>query len=108
MCRYIATKLVAAGVAEEIEVQLAYAIGVADPVSIMCNAFGKSKAPASEIVKAIRAIFPMTPKGMIDHLQLRRPIYKLTAAYGHFGRSEPSFTWEKTDKTDEIKSFLKI
>jgi S-adenosylmethionine synthetase len=108
MARYVAKNLVAAGVASEIEVQLAYAIGVPDPVSIMVNNFGTSQIASGDIVKAIREIFPLTPKGMIDHLQLRRPIFKLTAAYGHFGRTEPSFTWENTDKAGEIKTFLKL
>ncbi|MBN1354680.1 methionine adenosyltransferase [bacterium] len=106
--RYVAKNMVAAGVAKKIEVQLAYAIGVAEPVSIMVETHGTSKIPSQEIVKAIREIFSLTPKGMIEHLQLRRPIYKLTAAYGHFGRTEPTFTWEKTDKVEEIKALLKL
>ncbi len=108
MARYVAKNLVAAGVSDEIEVQLAYAIGVDDPVSIMVNTFNKSNVPNSKIVAAVREIFPLTPKGMIEHLKLRRPIYRLTAAYGHFGRTEPSFTWENTDKVDDIKSFLNL
>ena len=109
IARYIAKNLVAAGIAEEIEVQLAYAIGVADPVSIMVNSNTPAfDFPEDKIVKAVRDIFPLTPKGIIDHLQLRRPIYRATAAYGHFGRNEPTFTWEKTDKIDEIRSYLKM
>lgn len=108
MARYVAKNLVASGVTSEIEVQLAYAIGVADPVSVMVNTFNKSKVTNAEIVKAIRDIFPLTPKGMIDHLQLRRPIYQATAAYGHFGREEPGFSWEKTDKAQEIRDYLKL
>ncbi len=108
MARYVAKNLVAAGIAEELGIQLAYAIGVADPVSIMISTYGTSKVDKTKIVQAIREIFPLTPSGIINHLQLRRPIYKLTAAYGHFGRNEPSFTWEKTDKVDELKSFFKM
>ena len=109
IARYIAKNLVAAGVAGEVEVQLAYAIGVADPVSIMVNTNRcEIEIPEDKVVAAVREIFPLTPKGIIDHLQLRRPIYKATAAYGHFGRNEPTFTWEKTDKVDEIRSFLKL
>ncbi len=108
MARYVAKNIVASGAADEIEVQFAYAIGVAEPVSVMVNTYNRSKIPNSEIVKAIRAIFPLTPKGMIDHLQLRRPIYQATAAYGHFGRTEPTFSWENIDKVKEIQDFLKL
>jgi S-adenosylmethionine synthetase len=106
MARYIAKNIVAAGIADEIEVQLAYAIGVADPVSISANTFGTSKIPEEQIVKLIREIFPLTPKGIIECLNLRRPIYYKTAAFGHFGRTEPEFTWEKLDKVDELKKAL--
>ncbi|MHB8482984.1 MAG: methionine adenosyltransferase [Nitrospiria bacterium] len=103
MARYVAKNLIAAGVAEKCEVQLAYAIGVADPVSILVETFNTSDFPHDKITKLVRDHFPLTPKGMIDHLRLRRPIYKKTAAYGHFGRSEPEFTWERTDLADTIK-----
>jgi S-adenosylmethionine synthetase len=103
MARYIAKNIVAAGLASRAEVQLAYAIGVAEPVSVMVNAFGTSVIPEAEIVDLIRANFPLTPKGIIDHLQLRRPIYKRTAAFGHFGRTDDSFSWEKTDKADALR-----
>ncbi len=108
IARYIAKNLVASGLTDEVEVQLAYAIGVADPVSIMIHAPQGAKATQTEIVKAVREIFPLTPKGIIDHLQLRRPIYRLTAAYGHFGRSEPTFTWENTDKVNDLRTMLKL
>ncbi|HWE51082.1 MAG TPA: methionine adenosyltransferase [Bryobacteraceae bacterium] len=103
MARYIAKNLVAAGLATRAEVQLAYAIGVADPVSVMVNSFGTGVIPESEMTELIRATFPLTPKGIIDHLDLRRPIYKKTAAFGHFGRNEESFSWEKTDKADALR-----
>jgi S-adenosylmethionine synthetase len=103
MARYIAKNLVASGLAKRVEVQLAYAIGVADPVSVMVNTFGTGEIPETEMTELIRAHFPLTPKGIIDHLQLRRPIYKKTAAFGHFGRNEDSFTWEKTDKASVLK-----
>jgi S-adenosylmethionine synthetase len=103
MARYIAKNIVAAGLARRAEVQLAYAIGVAEPVSVMVNAFGTGVIPEAEIVDLIRANFPLTPKGIIDHLQLRRPIYKRTAAFGHFGRTDDSFSWEKTDKADALR-----
>jgi S-adenosylmethionine synthetase len=103
MARYIAKNLVAAGLAKEVEVQLAYAIGIADPVSIMVDTFGTGKVGERQLSELIREHFPLTPKGIISHLDLRRPIYKKTAAYGHFGRSEPTFTWEKTDKAEELR-----
>ncbi len=104
MARYIAKNVVAAGLATKAEVQLAYAIGVADPVSVNVNTFGTGTISENKITELIRANFPLTPKGIIDHLQLRRPIYKKTAAFGHFGRSEDTFTWEKTDKADALKA----
>ncbi len=97
MARYIAKNLVAAELADECEVQLAYAIGVVDPVSILIDMKGTGKLPQEKMVKLVRDHFPMTPKGIIDHLRLKRPIYKKTAAYGHFGRNDPDFTWENTD-----------
>ncbi|MBI3604460.1 MAG: methionine adenosyltransferase [Nitrospirae bacterium] len=103
MARYVAKNLIAAGIAEKCEVQLAYAIGVADPVSILVDTFNTSDLPQDKITKLVRDHFPLTPKGMIDHLRLRRPIYKKTAAYGHFGRNEPEFTWERTDLAETIK-----
>jgi len=103
MARYIAKNLVAAGLAERCEVQLAYAIGVAEPVSVMVNAFGTGTVSEEKMTQMIRAHFPLTPKGIIDHLRLRRPIYRKTAAFGHFGRTEDSFSWEATDKADELR-----
>ena len=103
MARYVAKNLVAAGVATEIEVQLAYAIGVPEPVSIHVDDFGTGKIDHDKLVKIIRANFDMTPKGIMTTLDLRRPIYRKTAAYGHFGRTEPEFTWERTDKAAKIK-----
>ena len=103
MCRYIAKNIVAAGLAERCEVQLAYAIGVAEPVSLYVNTFETSKIPESEIVELVRRNFDMKPAGIIGQLDLKRPIYRKTAAYGHFGRNEPEFTWEKTDKADVLK-----
>lgn len=103
MARYIAKNLVAAGIAERCEVQLAYAIGVADPVSILVDTKQTGKVAQEKLVKLVRDHFPMTPRGIIEHLKLRRPIYKKTAAYGHFGRNDPDFTWEKTDLADAIR-----
>jgi S-adenosylmethionine synthetase len=107
MARHVAKNLVAAGLADKVELQIAYAIGVPDPVSVMADTMGTAKLPESEIVRAIREVFPLTPKGIIEYLNLRRPIYKQTAAYGHFGRNEPEFTWEATTKLAELKAFLK-
>jgi S-adenosylmethionine synthetase len=104
MARYIAKNVVASGLASRAEVQLAYAIGVAEPVSVMVNSFGTGKVPEDVMEDLIRATFPLTPKGIIDHLKLRNPIYQKTAAFGHFGRNESSFTWEKTDKAEALNS----
>jgi S-adenosylmethionine synthetase len=104
MARYIAKNIVASGLASRAEVQLAYAIGVANPVSVMVNSFGTGTIPEDAMEDLIRATFPLTPKGIIDHLKLRRPIYQKTAAFGHFGRTDDSFTWEKTDKADVLAS----
>lgn len=104
--RHVAKNLVAAGVAERCEVQLAYAIGVADPVSIMIDTFGTGAIDPEKLVKVVREVFDLTPQGIIQSLDLRRPIYKKTAAYGHFGRNEPEFTWEKLDKVADLKSAL--
>ena len=98
MARYVAKNVVAAGLARRCEIQLAYAIGVADPVSVMADTFGTGVIEEVRLVELIREHFPLTPKGIIDHLKLRRPIYQKTAAFGHFGRTEESMTWEATDK----------
>ncbi len=103
MCRYIAKNLVAAGFADRCEVQLAYAIGVAEPVSLYVNAFGTNKIPENQIIDLVRKNFDMKPLEIISQLDLKRPIYKKTASYGHFGRNEPEFTWEKTDKAEILK-----
>lgn len=103
MCRYIAKNLVAAKLADRCEVQLAYAIGVADPVSLYVNTFGTSKIPENQIEELVKKNFDMRPSGIISTLDLKRPIYKKTASYGHFGRNEPEFNWEKTDKADALK-----
>jgi S-adenosylmethionine synthetase len=104
MARCIAKNVVAAGLADRVEIQVAYAIGVAEPVSVRADMMGTGKVEEAKLVKAIRDVFPLTPKGIIDALNLRRPIYKKTAAYGHFGRNEPEFTWERTDKAEALKS----
>jgi S-adenosylmethionine synthetase len=103
MCRYIAKNIVAAGLADRTEVQLAYAIGVAEPVSVLVDTFGTGKLSEDKIEELVRQHFKLTPKGIIDSLKLRRPIYKKTAAYGHFGRKDPDFTWEATDKAAALK-----
>jgi S-adenosylmethionine synthetase len=103
MARYVAKNLVAAGIARKVEVQIAYAIGVAEPVSVMADTFGTGAIPDSQITELIRATFPLTPLGIIEALDLRRPIYRATAAYGHFGRSGPGFTWERTDRAAAIR-----
>jgi S-adenosylmethionine synthetase len=107
MARYIAKNLVAAGFATRCEVQLAYAIGVAEPVSIMVNTFGTGTLPDARIVELVRAHFALTPRAIIEHLKLRRPIYRATAAFGHFGRSEKSFTWEQADKAEALRADAK-
>jgi S-adenosylmethionine synthetase len=101
--RYIAKNFVAAGLGQKCEVQLAYAIGVADPVSVLVDTKGTGVIPDEEMMKMVRKYFELTPAGMIKALDLRRPIYRQTAAYGHFGRTEPDFTWERTDKAEELK-----
>ncbi|HUU14952.1 MAG TPA: methionine adenosyltransferase [Terriglobia bacterium] len=103
MARYIAKNLVAADLARRVEVQVAYAIGVAEPVSVMVNTFGTGRVDNDTLVDLIRRNFLLTPKGIIDSLNLLRPIYRKTAAYGHFGRPEPEFTWEKTDKAAALR-----
>ena len=103
MARYIAKNLVAAGIADRAEVQLAYAIGVADPVSVMVDTFGTGQIDQRQLENLIRKHFKLTPRGIIESLNLLRPIYKKTAAYGHFGRPDPDFSWEKTDKAATLK-----
>ncbi|HUT08513.1 MAG TPA: methionine adenosyltransferase, partial [Candidatus Latescibacteria bacterium] len=102
-CRYIAKNVVAAGLAARCEVQLSYAIGIPDPMAVFVETFGTGKIPDSEIVKLVRKHFPLKPGDIIEKLDLRRPIYKKTAAYGHFGRNDPDFTWEKTDKAAVLR-----
>jgi len=104
MARHIAKNIVAAGLAERCELQLAYAIGVAEPVSVLVDTFGTGKVDNPTIQDLVRAHFKLTPKGIIDSLNLRRPIYAKTAAYGHFGRNDPDFTWEAIDKAAKLAS----
>jgi S-adenosylmethionine synthetase len=108
MARYIAKNLVGSGAVDRCEVQVAYAIGYPDPVSVMVNDFGTAKVSNDKLVAAAREIFPLKPAGIIQHLQLQRPIYRKTASYGHFGRTEEGFTWEKLDKVDALKRFFGI
>tara|TARA_Y100001963_G_scaffold147867_1_gene224754 strand:- start:82 stop:1239 length:1158 start_codon:yes stop_codon:yes gene_type:complete len=103
MCRYVAKNIVAAGLADRCEVQVAYAIGVAEPVSLMVNTFGTNKISEEKIEELVNNNFDMRPAGIVSQLDLKRPIYKKTAAYGHFGRNEPEFNWEKTDKAQKLK-----
>ena len=103
MARHVAKNIVAAGLAERCELQLAYAIGVSEPVSVKIDTEGTGTIPDHEIAKLVQEIFPLTPKGIIEHLDLRQPIYRKTASGGHFGRSEPEFTWEHTDHVEELK-----
>jgi len=107
MARYIAKNIVASGICDKAEVQLAYAIGVAHPVSIFVETFGTSKVDEGDIVKTIKEEFRLTPNGIIETLDLRKPIFKKTAAYGHFGREDVEFTWERTDKVEAFKKLLK-
>lgn len=107
MGRYIAKNIVAAGLADECEVQVAYAIGIAEPVSVMVDTFGTEKVANEKIIKAVKANFNLKPAEIIKTLDLLRPIYKKTAAYGHFGRNEPEFTWERTDKVEALKASVK-
>jgi S-adenosylmethionine synthetase len=103
MARYIAKNIVASGLASRCEVQLAYAIGVAEPVSVMVDSFGTGQIPDQKFTELVRANFKLTPRGIIETLNLRRPVYRKTAAFGHFGRTGDSFTWEATDKAQAIK-----
>jgi S-adenosylmethionine synthetase len=106
MARYIAKNIVAAGLADECGVQISYAIGVAKPISVFINTNGTGKMPDEEILELVNSNFDMRPKSIIEHLQLLRPIYRKTAAFGHFGRDDPDFTWEKTDKVEELRKAL--
>ena len=108
MARHVAKNLVAAGLASRAEVQLAYAIGVAEPVSVMVNTFGTGKVEDQRLAELVREHFSLTPAGMIKSLDLRRPIYKKTAAYGHFGRTEQTFTWEATDKAEALRESAQL
>jgi S-adenosylmethionine synthetase len=102
MARHVAKNVVAAGLADECEMQIAYAIGVAEPVGICVDTRGTNKVSEERIATAVREIFPLTPKGIIEYLKLRRPIFRKTASGGHFGRNEPDFTWEKTDRAKDL------
>ncbi|MFT4304679.1 MAG: methionine adenosyltransferase domain-containing protein, partial [Candidatus Woesearchaeota archaeon] len=104
--RYIAKNLVASGLAKKCEVQLSYAIGIAEPISIYVNTFGTGKFDDNKFEEIVRKVFPLKPAEIISHLKLKRPIYKKTSAYGHFGRDEDTFTWEKLDKVDELKKYI--
>jgi S-adenosylmethionine synthetase len=104
MARYVAKNVVAAGLAERCTVQLAYAIGVAEPVSVFIETFGTGQISDDKISDLVRAHFKLTPRGIIESLDLRRPIYRKTAAFGHFGRTEPEFTWERTDKAAALSA----
>ena len=103
MARYIAKNIVAAGLADTCEVQLAYAIGVAEPVSVLVDTEGTAKISEKKISDIVKRIFPLTPRGMVTHLKLLRPIYTDTACHGHFGRNKPDFTWEKTDMVAKLR-----
>jgi S-adenosylmethionine synthetase len=104
MARYVAKNIVAAGLAERCEIQVSYAIGVAEPTSISVETFGTGKLDETRLVSIVRDVFDLRPKGLIAQLDLLRPIYQPTAAYGHFGRHEKTFSWEKTDKVDALKA----
>jgi S-adenosylmethionine synthetase len=107
MARYIAKNIVAAGLADECEIQISYAIGVAHPISVFVNTSGTGKLPDDEILELLKKHFDMRPKAIIEHLQLLRPIYRKTAVFGHFGRDDPDFTWERTDKAEELRNAVK-
>jgi len=107
MARYIAKNMVAAGLADRCEIQIAYVIGVAEPVSVLVDTKGTGKINDEKLEKIVRQEFPLTPEGIINHLRLLRPIYKKTATYGHFGRELPEFTWEKKDKIAILKKYLR-
>jgi S-adenosylmethionine synthetase len=108
MARYIAKNVVAAGLADMCEIQISYAIGVAHPISVFVHTFGTGKLPDDQILELVKKHFDMRPKAIIDHLRLLRPIYRKTAVFGHFGREDPDFTWERTDKAEELRKALKL
>jgi S-adenosylmethionine synthetase len=108
MARHVAKNIVAAGLADRVEVQVAYAIGVAEPVSVMVDTLGSGTIEDARLTAAVREVFPLTPRGIISYLDLLRPIYKKTAAYGHFGRNDPDFTWERTDRVDDLITACKV
>ncbi len=108
MARHIAKNIVAAGLAKKCEVQLAYAIGVAQPVSVMIDTSRTSVIPPDEIAKLVRQHFDLRPKALIEYLDLKKPVFKQTACYGHFGRSEPGFTWEKTHRAEELRKAARL
>ena len=103
MARHIAKNVVGAGLADKCTVQLAYAIGIADPVSVMIDTESTGRISDKEISKIVRKVFPLTPRGIIEYLKLRRPIYRKTASYGHFGRKGPEFTWEELNKVSQLR-----
>jgi len=108
MCRHIAKNVVAAGLADRCEIQVSYAIGYPDPLSILVDTEGTARIPEEEIVKLVQKVFPLRPRRIIDYLKLRRPIYRKTACYGHFGRGEPEFTWEKTNRAAELRKAARL
>jgi S-adenosylmethionine synthetase len=108
MARHVAKNIVAAGLATRCQVQVAYAIGVAEPVSVMVDTFGTGRVPNGRLEELVRRHFDLTPAGIIKYLNLRRPIYRQTAAYGHFGRSEPEFTWERIDRVQDLRGDVGI
>ena len=108
MCRYIAKNIVAAGLASEVEVQIAYAIGVAKPVSVMIDLMNTGKIPQAQVEAIVEAVFDLRPAAIIEYLDLLRPVYRKSAAYGHFGRTEPEFSWEKTDMADKMRELAGI
>ena len=107
MARYIAKNIVATGICKKAEIGLSYVIGVSEPTSIYLNTFGTSKMPEDEIIKIVKKVFPLTPKGIIEYLDLRKPIYKKLASYGHMGRIDLDISWEKLDKVEELKKLFK-
>jgi S-adenosylmethionine synthetase len=106
--RWVAKNVVAAGLADQCEVQISYAIGVAQPTSVLVHTFGTGRLPEEQITQLVRQVFDLTPRGIMKSLNLRRPIYKKTAAYGHFGRHEKEFSWEKTDKAAALRKAAKL
>ena len=108
MARYVAKNIVAAGLADACEIQLSYAIGVADPISVFVNTEGTANISEQKITEFVRKLFPLTPKGMTAHLKLARPIYAETSHGGHFGRNHPNFTWEKTDMVDKLRKAAQL